>query len=160
MPDGDPAEQGGAERVNLEHARGDEQAEIMRRAEELDQCTFCPDFVEQDPNREIVHEGEHWFVTPNAFPYENTRLHLLVVPKRHVEHLGELTSEEGTELVGLLQWACDYYELDYGAVGMRFGDMEATGASLSHLHVHLIVADRDPDPGSKRVRFPMGPKPL
>lgn len=159
MSAGNPAERGGSDRVNFEHARTGEQTEIMRRAEELGQCTFCPPFIEEDPNREIIQEGEYWLVTPNAFPYENTQIHLLFVPRRHIEHFTELAEEEGHELVELLQWACSHYDLDYGAVGLRFGDMKGTGASLSHLHVHLIVAERDLEVGDKRVRFPMGPKP-
>jgi diadenosine tetraphosphate (Ap4A) HIT family hydrolase len=130
----------------------------MRRAEALGECTFCIG-TEVWGDREVINEGEYWIVTPNLFPYENTHLHLMLVTRRHIESISELSVPEAYEFMDMCRWITDTYEVEHGAIGMRFGEMSYTGATIAHLHGHFIVAEKEPPANSKRVRLAMGPKP-
>lgn len=39
---------------------------------------------------------------------------------------------------------------------MRFGNTDYTGATVSHLHAHLIYPEVDKSKKSKTVNFPVG----
>lgn len=146
--------------VYLEHARHDDQRAAMGEIERAGVCPFCPENQGRFPFEPAVWEGKYWVLVPNRWPYEFTKLHLMAVLDRHARMLSELTVEEWAELQTCLAWAEQTYRLDSGAIGVRFGDPAKNGASVDHLHAHLIVADPDVSrPGYERVKFPMGPKP-
>lgn len=103
------------------------------------ECLFCA--VQREARDEpvgILHRGAGWFVILNAFPY--TSGHLMIVVSRHVERLGDLTAEEGSELARLLP-RCERaieaaYRPDGINVGINLG--ESAGAGIAgHLHVHM-----------------------
>ncbi len=146
--------------MNLEHARHPDQRTVMEELAGKGLCNFCPENRSEGDVLGSVWQGRHWVLVPNRWPYEFTALHLLAIPERHVIFPNELTREEWEEFRELLDWAIQEYKLEAGSLGMRFGVMRLTGATVEHLHVHLIVADPDvTKPGYERVRFPMGPKP-
>ncbi|MBI4385360.1 dihydrofolate reductase [Candidatus Parcubacteria bacterium] len=144
----------------LPHARHADQRAVMEELARKDLCNFCPQNRSEGEIRGPIWRGRHWVLVPNRWPYRFTTLHLLAIPERHVVFPNEFTSEEWGELRELLDWAIREHKLEAGSLGMRFGTMHLTGATVEHLHVHLIVADPDATkPGYERVRFPMGPKP-
>jgi len=88
---------------------------------------------------EPVQRGE-FVVIKNRFQYavwDGCKVldHLMVVPKRHVGGLGELTAQEKTEYVDLLA--------EYEARGYSFYSRAVHSAtrSIIHLHTHLIKLD-------------------
>jgi len=102
-------------------------------------CLFCllPK-EERDEKVGILWRGAHWFVVLNMFPY--TSGHLMIVAMRHIEALGDLTAEEGRELVRLLA-RCERaigeaYHPDGINVGVNIGASAGAGV-VGHLHVHL-----------------------
>lgn len=146
--------------MNLEYVRHPDQRAVMEDLARRGVCNFCPENRSDGKVREPLWQGRHWVVVPNKWPYEFTTLHLLAIPERHVTFPNELTGEEWMEFHALLDWAIRKHKLEAGSIGIRFGAMHLTGATVEHLHVHLIVADPDTaKPGYERVRFPMGPKP-
>ena len=72
-----------------------------------EECPFCTIASEKSPSHKasadqsrILKEGEHFYVI-----FSNPRLmpgHLLVIPKRHITRLSEMTEEEKKELLDLL----------------------------------------------------------
>jgi len=69
-----------------------------------------------------------------------TRGHCLVVPKRHVERLGELSREEAAELLeaaGAIAEAC---RSQLGAKGVNFwiNQGRVAGQVVPHLHLHVV----------------------
>ena len=145
--------------IEMGNVRGDRQRRVMERIEALKECPFCEENLKKYHKQKIIKQGKYWTLTPNQWPYDDTELHLLAIARKHVERLDDLSKAAFTELLELFQWAERKYKLDYGAIAMRFGDVGGTGATVLHLHAHLIVANPDPAPGSDRVRFPIGPKP-
>ena len=92
-----------------------------------------------DDETHIIHRGASAFVILNAFPY--TSGHLLVLPYREVADLELLTSDEATELWGLVTQAVTAVKAAYSPGGVNVGINlgKAAGGSISqHLHVHVL----------------------
>jgi ATP adenylyltransferase len=91
----------------------------------------------------LVCEREHTVVSVNKFPYNSG--HVLLCPKRHITDIRELTGEEEEELGSLARTSLDVLEELYSPsgynVGFNIGDF--AGASLPHLHIHVIPRYRN-----------------
>jgi ATP adenylyltransferase len=108
-------------------------------------CVFCLALGEsaggqataRDPL--IVFDGELAYVILNRYPYNNG--HLMVVPKRHLATLVELSAAELQEIAALMRVSeavlREAYMLQGVNVGINLG--KAAGAGIQeHLHVHLV----------------------
>lgn len=102
-------------------------------------CLFCT--IQGEPDDEtvgILKRGKNWFVLLNMFPYTNG--HVMVVAVRHIERIGEVSAEEGTELVEMLtlcERAIDEaYHPDGLNIGVNRGSSAGAGV-VGHLHFHL-----------------------
>lgn len=103
-------------------------------------CPFC------DPSEidyRLVGQSEHAYIIPNKAPYDVWEHHkvidnLMVIPKRHVSHTGDLTDEELLDLMRLIS----KYEADGYNVYARTGS--SYRRSQEHQHTHLIKIDNKP----------------
>lgn len=87
----------------------------------------------------IIWEGEHCAAVLNRFPYVSG--HILVLPKRKVSDLLELSHDEYLELWEGVRLAVIAIKKAYGPDGVNIGVNigEAAGASiLDHVHVHCL----------------------
>lgn len=91
---------------------------------------------------EIIEESKYFFVIPARAPYVEN--HLLVIPKRKVYVLRELTNEERLEMYELLEkWSKLLHTKHTGVnlllrdwlVGENYGEI---WKSINHLHFHLV----------------------
>ena len=92
-----------------------------------------------DREGHIIHRGEWTYIVLNKFPYNPG--HLLVLPYREVAELGDLSSEERTELMNNLVLGQEILkksvEPDGFNIGFNFG--RAAGAGIpKHLHCHIV----------------------
>lgn len=142
----------GAESVNLSNARTEQQRGVMEAIATDGDCPFCPEHLAKYHKNPIIRTGENWLLTANQWPYENTRVHMLAIAAYHVETLDGLKTGAFEELGDHMRWATREYAVKAGGVAMRFGDTSLTGASVSHLHAHLIVPDPNKPPEAK-VKF-------
>lgn len=110
-------------------------------------CVFCPQHLDQ----EALHRSDYWTVTHNEYPYPGTALHLLLIPRDHVTDLLHLPWPARDDLWRALRWVKDTYQLGHYTLGGRCGDMAATGATIAHVHIHVVVANGNGPP----VRFRM-----
>ena len=106
-------------------------------------CPFCA----LAPER-IVHRTEHFCAICDAFPVAPG--HTLLIPRRHVVSLFDVTVVEWVELGQLLVEARAALRSELRPDGFNIGvnDGAAAGQTVRHLHVHLIpryCGDR-PDP--------------
>jgi dihydrofolate reductase len=137
--------------VNLRNGRHEDQVEAMRRIAERKECPFCAENLRKEHQRPILLESDHWIFTENQWPYEHTRRHYLAIPKRHIDLLSEMTETE---------WS-DFWKnagpiiagMAGGGLCLRFGSTDLTGATVRHLHIHLIEPD-----GKGKVEFKVGQK--
>ena len=99
-------------------------------------CPFCK--IDEVKTR-ILKEGKHYFIT-----LSNPRLvtgHLLVVPKRHVEKVSELTKEERRSIFEAII-ALEEEVLDKFASGCDVKThyrpfLKQSGIKVDHLHFHV-----------------------
>jgi ATP adenylyltransferase len=136
--------------------RTQEQLDQMREMEEAGICIFCPQHL--PTYRPIVHRTAHWTITTNAFPYRGTQLHYLLLPDEHVVDLVDLSSEAQADFWTALRWARDEQGLAYYGLASRNGDCAYTGATIRHVHVHLVQGDVD-NPEHQRVRVTLSSHP-
>jgi len=102
-------------------------------------CLFCEIQKEEDEKVGILKRGENWFIILNSFPY--TSGHVMVVAKRHIDRLAELTEEEANELITLLK-LCEKaidgaYKPDGINIGVNRGSSAGAGI-VGHLHFHMV----------------------
>jgi len=105
-------------------------------------CIFCNRIEKSSDNDEdnlILFRGEKAFVIMNAYPYNNA--HLMVLPKRHVANIEDLSEEEITEMMVLVQRATKslrkIYKPDGFNIGINMG--KAAGAGVeAHIHIHIV----------------------
>jgi len=126
--------------------RNEEQLAEMRRLEAAGICLFCPDSLRGHPRQRVLFETAHWAVTPNEFPYAGTRLHLLVVPHRHVNDMLDLGDAALADCWAAMRLIRERFELDHYGLGVRNGDCGFTGATIRHVHAHVLVGDPDAEP--------------
>ncbi|MBI3956889.1 MAG: dihydrofolate reductase [Candidatus Kerfeldbacteria bacterium] len=148
----------GADVVEMQHARSDDQREVMQQIQDQGVCSFCPEHEHLNDFGQVRRAGHFWVLRDNRWPYKGTRAHLLAIPKEHAETLGDVRMSSLPELHLLCRWAEAEFGLTSGAIGLRFGDPARNGGTVRHLHAHLIAAVAADDPGFDNVRFRMGPK--
>jgi ATP adenylyltransferase len=138
--------------VNLENARNEHQRKVMTDIEHNGDCPFCPENLELYHKNPILRKGAHWLLTTNQWPYDNTERHLLAISNKHAESLADLDPQAFSELQEHFVWAEDEFKIAAGGIAMRFGDTQRNGASVRHLHAHLIEPKSDLSTDQK-VRF-------
>ena len=106
------------------------------------ECVFC--FLQKlEANAEslVLASSLHSYVVMNRFPYNNG--HVMVIPKRHVGDLVDLSEEETMDLMLLVRRSINALRKSYKKnpdgmnVGVNLG--AAGGAGIpGHLHVHIV----------------------
>lgn len=145
-------------RYNLATGRSQDQLQQMEDLIRRGVCAFCRENAEIEMREPIELENEHWFVKKNDYPYKRTKLHLLLIPKEHVNTLSKLSLDALHSLADTIVEVEKKWNLSSYAVGIRSGDMRYNGGSVEHLHAHIVVGDpenEDPEP----VRFKMSSRP-
>lgn len=143
--------------VYLPASRFEDQTEKMEQILQDGLCPFCPEWLDWYHDSPIVFETQHWVVTPNDNPYSGTVLDLLLIPKEHVTSFDQLSYAAQEEFGVVIAKIITDNELDFGALGMRFGQMWHTGGSVAHLHAQLKVGDVN-NPGHQPIKFKMSSK--
>lgn len=139
--------------VDPRNARAPGYKEIIEEAAAEKECPLCPP-MKWHPNP-ILEDDGRWLITKNSHPYEHTQHHLLIISKKHIEELRDLADEDLTSILKLIKWASRKFNIQGGGLTMRFGDTLYTGATIKHLHAHLIVPTVE-DGKVLPVYFPIG----
>jgi diadenosine tetraphosphate (Ap4A) HIT family hydrolase len=100
-------------------------------------CDFCRIGDPDNTTNTIVEEDEMFWVVENAYPYaifynDKVISHLLIVPKKHVEGIAELTAGERQMLIELIS---KYETEGHLFLGRSPND---SSKSMAHQHTHLI----------------------
>lgn len=108
----------------------------------VSECPFCDSVT----LGRAVKETDSSYIVPNLTFYDiweghDVIDHLLVVPKRHVKSMKELTEAERLDIIDLI---ADYEEQDYSVFARGVGTVTR---SVEHQHTHLIKTHH------KRPRF-------
>lgn len=104
-----------------------------------DGCILC---LIRDKSEQVadltVYADELFTVSVNLYPYNPG--HLMVFPNRHIEDVRNYTTEEETRATELTRRFLDVLDRTHGPSAYNIGyNMGASaGASIDHLHLHLI----------------------
>ena len=102
-------------------------------------CILCL-LRERSPEVEDLSfwRDDLFLASVNLYPYNPG--HVLLCPLRHVEDVRELTPQEETRLTAVQRWLLSLLDACCSPAGYNIGyNMGgAAGASISHLHLHLI----------------------
>ena len=112
-----------------------------RAAPAGDACVFCRLAAEAEASAAngVVWRGARTFVALNAYPYASG--HLLVLPQRHTDDLGDLDEAEAAELWAAPRAALAAVTAAYAPDGANLGANlgRAAGAGIPrHLHLHVV----------------------
>jgi diadenosine tetraphosphate (Ap4A) HIT family hydrolase len=103
-------------------------------------CVFCVLAEEPvDESTGVIAKTDLSFVVLNAFPYGSG--HILILPRRHVSSIPELTDAEYEDYFLVLRRSVVALDKAYGADGMNIGMNlgVAAGAGIpKHLHGHVL----------------------
>jgi len=106
------------------------------------ECLFCR-IVSGEIPADRVAEGEHWLAFHDVSP--QAPVHVLVIPKAHIESVADLEGES-IDVAGLLLIAAAQVARSLGVSddGYRLVTNRGSraGQSVFHLHIHLL-AGRD-----------------
>ncbi len=142
--------------VNLKNARKGEYQRVIEKIASTGKCPFCKEDFKYH-TKPVFKQKNGWFLTENSWPYKNSRLHLIIICDKHKENFSELTKKDLVAVDFLANFAVKKYKIKGGALAMRFGDTDYTGASVSHLHFHIISPKINKKTGRARtVNFPVG----
>jgi len=85
-----------------------------------------------------VHRSENFVVSVNLYPFNAA--HLLIFPVRHVESLKGLGKRQIIEMHMLANESMDVIDALYapGGYNVGFNIGECSGASIPHLHMHIV----------------------
>lgn len=94
-------------------------------------CIFC------NPTNILIN-GEYAYSRLDGFPVSEG--HCLVIPKRHVSSIDELTDSELKDLYVVMNQTKTLLRETYQPDGFNIGinEGEAAGQTVEHLHIHII----------------------
>jgi len=123
--------------------RASQKAYVSHLARKNDSCDFCAFTKDSD---QVVRSFRHFWIVENIFGYDewddnHVVEHLMIVPKRHVVSLGELSPKEAESFAKVL----GTYESKGYSIYARAAQNIAK--SVLHQHTHLIKL------GSTRKKF-------
>lgn len=111
-------------------------------------CIFCS-IIEGKIPCEKVYEDEHVISFKDINP--EAPVHVLIVPKKHIESLNDIT-EENKELIGHVYYAAKKIaaELNLSETGYRIAANcgRDGGQTVPHIHFHLL--------GGRSLHWPPG----
>ncbi len=95
-------------------------------------CTFC------QHDRQVLAQTNLSFAFLDSFPVSNG--HALVMPKRHVASIWEMTTEEYADVFNLVRQVKDILQQQFEPHGFNVGVNcgEAAGQTVFHAHIHVI----------------------
>lgn len=125
----------------------DLRAELEELAPKPTPCPYCT-FVLRDRDRPLLGQTDRVVAFEDAFP--STPGHTLVIPRRHVGRVLDLTDAEYADLFAVARTQLGRLEGEHGPDSYTIGinDGPAAGQTVPHVHLHLMPRHHGdtPDP--------------
>lgn len=133
----------------LEGCRTYKQYYSMRQGFERQICAFC----HPDPELNRIVWQDDWMMVwhiHEKFMRTELRLHILIVPKRHVRFMADLSVAEWVSLGFATEWTKQHFNYSGGLFHARDGDMQKNAGTVPHLHINIFEPN-----GNGEVRVPV-----
>lgn len=145
--------------IIMDNIRREDQKKVMDEIAEQKHCPFCPENLLKYHKKPIIKEGKYWIITDNQWPYEKVKHHILAIYKSHIEHIREMESDAGAELIELFKDEAKKRNLPGGGIAIRFGsnpEYGSYGNTVLHIHAHLIEPDLEALDPNESWKFKFG----
>ena len=118
-------------------------------ATDTSECIFCRIAAKSVP-AEIVAEDDHLMAFSDIHP--RAPVHILVIPKEHIQSIIHLENNHSDVLAGLI-YAAKRIAGDRNLRGYKllFNVGREGGQEVDHLHLHLLGGWQDGEIGSKKI---------
>ena len=115
--------------------------ESFKNENEKGSCIFCEvvDKETTDDSNLLVTKSFLTITMLNLYPYNNG--HLMIIPKRHVSNLDDLSKEESLAIMEEIKYAQQALTKVYQPHGFNIGANlgRASGAGIEdHIHFHIV----------------------
>jgi histidine triad (HIT) family protein len=115
---------------------------------EKDGCLFCSIAKKQIPSK-IVYEDDSVLAFEDVKP--QAPVHILIIPKRHIENTSDLSEKEAAlagHLVVTAKKIAEKYSVDTSGYRIVLNCNKDAGQEVLHLHLHLM--------GGRKFSWPPG----
>ncbi|KKU66010.1 MAG: Dihydrofolate reductase [Candidatus Wolfebacteria bacterium GW2011_GWA2_47_9b] len=145
----------GTDLVNPTFAKSEGYGKTITEIIEAGICPFCPEHFLWHP-WPILHRSGDWILTRSGWPYENAEHHFLIIGNKHLIADIDMSDADDHHVKGLTRWAIEQFGLKGWGKIARSGETSHTGATVQHLHYHLIQPKPGLDGKALPVNFPIG----
>lgn len=101
----------------------------------MDNCIFCQIIAEKFPSEKII-ETAHYRAFKDAHP--KAPVHILIVPKRHVERPEELRADELEDMFRGSEEVAQILGVKDTGYRLIFNVGKHAGQVVDHVHLHLL----------------------
>jgi histidine triad (HIT) family protein len=101
-------------------------------------CVFCQIIRGEKPS-EVLYQDESTFVFKDIHPH--APVHVLIVPKKHIRSLNDLTEQERSLVSDLIlrgKWMAEKLSIARSGYKLLFNVERGGGQVIFHLHMHLL----------------------
>ena len=98
-------------------------------------CIFCKIVNGEIPNN-TVHENEHFLAFHDLYP--KAPVHVLIIPKKHVENFQSVNAETMAKMTPFIQEVAQKLGLDATGYRLITNNGEDGGQEILHLHFHML----------------------
>ncbi len=101
-------------------------------------CLFCK-IINREIPTEFLYEDENYVVFKDINPA--APVHLLLIPKKHIRSMNDITSKDETLISGLFLIAKDMAKtqgVNESGYKLLFNVEKGGGQEIFHVHLHLI----------------------
>ena len=100
-------------------------------------CLFCQ-IIRKERSAEFIFEDESLVVFKDAYP--QAPVHLLIVPRKHIRSVNDLTDEDRkiiSEMIFRARGIAREVGIDTSGYQLTFNVERGAGQVIFHLHLHL-----------------------
>ncbi len=104
----------------------------------MSDCIFCK-IVNKEMDGDIVYESDHVLAFKDINP--EAPVHILIIPKQHLESIMDITVEHKNllfELIDVAQTLAKEYKIDQSGFRLVNNCGQEGGQTVGHLHIHLL----------------------
>jgi len=104
----------------------------------MEDCVFC-NIVNRQLQSEILHETDGLIVIRDIMP--KAPVHLLVIPKQHIDSVADLESADQSLVGSLILVAkemAEHQDIATGGYKLVFNVGKDGGQVVPHIHLHLM----------------------
>ncbi|UCF58165.1 MAG: HIT domain-containing protein [Deltaproteobacteria bacterium] len=101
-------------------------------------CVFCK-IIGGEKAADFLYQGESVVVFKDIHPHAPT--HLLIVPRRHIRSINDLTEEDGdiiSEMILMAREMAREHSVSESGYKLLFNVERGGGQVIPHLHLHLL----------------------